>query len=566
MDTNSRVTSESGVTWVGPSRVALHRPFAVDVVEIASGFDAEAVSLRTGETGAVGADSAGRRIAVGDEPAELIDFATESTIRIFDPATGDLIRAIEVPSGRVIDLSFQPDGDLLAVGTEDAGLYVVDTNTGDIVFSRATLVGAAGRFSPDGTQLAVRDRAGTVTVLESSTGDVVLPAVTHTGELRNVFFARNGDGLLVDAVTSIISVNMDGREPLATAPFGTPGEFPGAVRSDSEIVWAFRSPLELVPGNLDQSTSTAYRPADGEVVGTISDLASFYGPDEAWLYLSQITGKGVVANPTSGTTLYASDWNLGDRFMLGGPNPGATIYVWASFDGQLLDIRRLPELTPVETTLGPFDWNMLTFAISTDARQIAFAVSDNNDEVALRVFDIASGEEVIEPISWPLELALPRVLTFTLDDATLAVGDRAGDITQVNLTTRALSASRFEGMHGPVVGLEFTDDGRLIAISNDGTIRLFDAASRQPLGPPIVWATRADDYSFHGGYLPSWDLTDKHLLVADPDGLRLWNIDPATWPAVACERAGRNLTQGEWARYMPTDEPYRITCSQFPGG
>ena len=113
---------------------------------------------------------------------------------------------------------------------------------------------------------------------------------------------------------------------------------------------------------------------------------------------------------------------------------------------------------------------------------------------------------------------------------------------------------------------KFAKDGRLLAISQDGTIWMFDATSRQPLGPPIVWATRPDDYSYQGGYLPSWDLAVNHLVITDPNGLRVWNIDPATWPASACERAGRNLTRDEWARYMPADEPYRSTCPQLPSG
>ncbi len=209
---------------------------------------------------------------------------------------------------------------------------------------------------------------------------------------------------------------------------------------------------------------------------------------------------------------------------------------------------------------------MVTYGISNDGQRIAFAVIGEDDNMALRIFDIVSGVEIVEPISWPDELAMPRSIAFSADDHMLAVGDRAGGITEVNLDTRAVAASRFEGTHGPVTYLEFTADDRLIALSHDGTIRMLDAASGQPLGPPIVWAARVDEYVYLGGYLPNWDLSDRHLLAPDPEGLRLWNIDPATWPAVACERAGRNLTRDEWSRYMPAGEPYRPTCPQFPGG
>ena len=60
----------------------------------------------------------------------------ESKIRIVDATTGELIRVLAMPVGQVTDLSFQPGGDLLAVGTADAGLYVLDTTTGETVHSR----------------------------------------------------------------------------------------------------------------------------------------------------------------------------------------------------------------------------------------------------------------------------------------------------------------------------------------------------------------------------------------------------------------------------------------------
>ena len=90
-------------------------------------------------------------------------------MRIWETESERVLRSVEIPSGRVQKLSFQPGGDLLAVGTEDAGLYVIDTATGDMVYSYAVPVGATGRFSPDGTKLAIRDDAGNVTVIEPGT-------------------------------------------------------------------------------------------------------------------------------------------------------------------------------------------------------------------------------------------------------------------------------------------------------------------------------------------------------------------------------------------------------------
>jgi hypothetical protein len=177
----------------------------------------------------------------------------------------------------------------------------------------------------------------------------------------------------------------------------------------------------------------------------------------------------------------------------------------------------------------------------------------------VHILDIASGDESMKPIPWPNEGAPPLAIAFTADDRTLIIGDPDGGITQIDVATGTVSPSRFEGMHGPVVGLGPLPDGRLIAVSHDGTMSMYDATG-QPLGPPMIWTPRADG----GG--PNADLALHHVLAPDPQGLRLWNIDLSTWPALACQRAGRNLTHDEWTRYMPADEPYRSTCPQFPAG
>ena len=46
--------------------------------------------------------------------------------------------------------------------------------------------------------------------------------------------------------------------------------------------------------------------------------------------------------------------------------------------------------------------------------------------------------------------------------------------------------------------------------------------------------------------------------------MRQWNFRFETWPDIACERAGRNLTRAEWDAYLPSDEAYHVTCPQHP--
>ena len=43
-------------------------------------------------------------------------------------------------------------------------------------------------------------------------------------------------------------------------------------------------------------------------------------------------------------------------------------------------------------------------------------------------------------------------------------------------------------------------------------------------------------------------------------------LTPAALRALACERAGRNLTRAEWRVYVPDYVAYRTVCGAFPAG
>lgn len=54
------------------------------------------------------------------------------------------------------------------------------------------------------------------------------------------------------------------------------------------------------------------------------------------------------------------------------------------------------------------------------------------------------------------------------------------------------------------------------------------------------------------------------VITGVDDDLLLWNLDVESWPDIACQAAGRNLTLGEWDQFGPAGEPYNATCPQWP--
>ena len=116
-------------------------------------------------------------------------------------------------------------------------------------------------------------------------------------------------------------------------------------------------------------------------------------------------------------------------------------------------------------------------------------------------------------------------------------------------TSRAFPASRCRA-DDRLISVDFSPDGRLLAAGSDnGDVVLFDVASRQPLGVAL---------GGHAGSVFSVAFADdgKRLASAGADGrVLLWDVQP--WAnehalrARACERVGRNLTQSEWDQALP---------------
>ena len=108
-----------------------------------------------------------------------------------------------------------------------------------------------------------------------------------------------------------------------------------------------------------------------------------------------------------------------------------------------------------------------------------------------------------------------------------------------------------------VVSLAFSRDGTLLASGGiDEKIMITDLASRQRMGPLLEGHQEAvSTLSFS----PAGDI----LLSGGHDGMvYVWPMDPELWIDLACERAGRNMTQEEWTTYFGGEE-YQETCQDY---
>jgi WD40 repeat protein len=151
-------------------------------------------------------------------------------------------------------------------------------------------------------------------------------------------------------------------------------------------------------------------------------------------------------------------------------------------------------------------------------------------------------------------------VAYSPDGTTLASGGSDGTIILWDVASRTPLGEPLTRHADQVLSVAYSPDGTTLASGgSDGTIILWDVASREPLGAPL---------SGHSGSVTSVAYSPDGTTLASggSDGtIILWDVDPASWLERSCGRANRNLNADEWQQYLP-GEPYDLTCDALPPG
>ena len=124
----------------------------------------------------------------------LASCSEDKTVRLWDPATGEPLRTLTGHTDWVEGVAFSPDGQLLASCSEDKTVRLWDPATGEPL---RTLTGHTSwvkgvAFSPDGQLLASCSEDKTVRLWDPATGEPLRTLTGHTSWVKGVAFSPDG--------------------------------------------------------------------------------------------------------------------------------------------------------------------------------------------------------------------------------------------------------------------------------------------------------------------------------------------------------------------------------------
>jgi DNA-binding SARP family transcriptional activator/sugar lactone lactonase YvrE len=474
--------------------------------------------------------------------------STEGALLIIDAESGDVLVELDVPPPN--PLAFDPTTGHVIAGFDDRRVITVDPLTGDIVTDvrpgGVTSYIAAG-VRADGTLIMVSrngidfvDRRSGATITQLETQNVIQAyvrpddvVVTVSDRGQTDVYDLGGSALLgrvwdVDP-QGIVSM-ADGRAAIANP----------------------RGPLvEIVDLATGDRTTPDLRSSNGD---PFVPQVAYPEPDGVWaidfeLVLGRWEGDRLVDELDVGSdpsvvdhAWYVGGRRYGDFMAVLGKRPDNTT------EASLVRLDRAGAsvVFTIDTgiVVGSQD-NGLGMAHPTMEGGL-YVVDESG---MLRIYD-SSGVLVDEVATGATE---PVAMTLDPSGSKLAIASLQGLVVVFDTVT-----SEVDRVPGPVIAssLGFDDDGSQLGISVwGGAVRLYDVENGGV--PAIVW-----NGSGTFGNEPGWYDTETSSLWLPASGTLIEiPLDPQQWVERACAVVDRSLTQEEWDRYVPGDEPLRSVCS-----
>jgi DNA-binding SARP family transcriptional activator/WD40 repeat protein len=525
---------------------------------------------------AVGLIDAGARVAVVDARAVAV-FDARSLRRLSSVA---ITPAPAAPAAAAIS----PDGRAIAISSPTGAVSFVDVASGDARPGAGPSTGSAASLAYSSDARAVASAANNTVIIWDPQSAMPREVLSIPGgQVQGVAFSPDGDTLYTSSVGGLVlEWDLSGERsfgrrfalsrpssccnpvaslapPLALSPDGTTF----AVRLGISTVGLFsartlqrRGSFTVKPENA-VITALAWSPTAPQLaVGGSSGLVQLWRTDgtprraRSLRGLQPILGKPEAIQALSfspdGRLIAASDnsetvvhVDSGSRDPVHPNDRLASLAIWNASSGKLS-----APVKDLETGSARFD--PLTF--STGGRLIAVSTPDGRDLVLDAT--TAQTRQTLRPIGREYTASLAFA-----PNGTLATGTLSGIVQLWNPISGQQVAGPLPVTAGPISSIAFDPGGRRFATtgSQDGAVKLWSTSTLRQDGTTLNTDQRAAAaavFEPHG----------NSLLVVDSHGSGFsWPTSLAAWERRACTVAGRNLTRGEWARFV-TGHAYAKVC------
>lgn len=428
-----------------------------------------AVTVLTGHTDVV-AD-----VAFRSDGSQLVSISRDLTVRVWDVASATELKNFPITDDKgLTSLAISPDGSLLIVGGEEAGIHIMDAATGEVLAVLTGHIGQINRlaFSPDGTVLASGGADQSIRLWDVETLAEKGQLMGHTDWIRGLAFSPDS--------TQLYSASWD----------------------NSVRVWdvATATQLQMTQGYTGRVVGIAFSPDGQLLVSADASIAGLLrvGSSNVRLWdLSNATERFHFEERDSLARVFFGP--QGDA-IASASNDGI-LRQWAVTDGR--------DLGYGSGTLMAFnkDWSKALFRVGDNTviqvvdlqntvegnRQILYGHTDLVNVAVMDAVDllIATGGRDGSVRLWNAENAQVisayqvggqgRSVAFNADSSLLAAGDSEGVVHVWSVDTDE-EVHRLEGHTGSVESVAFSPDGSLlVSTSVDSTVKVWDVTSGQAL-------------------------------------------------------------------------------------